>query len=268
VLGATGRPPSVDDEPAGTLSPGGIARAPVEELRTGRPSRWQRLAARLPVRLDPGRRGALAVGLAVLVAAIGTGLWLVVQRPRQVSVGADSATVSAVASPLASSTSPVAPSGAAPGAARATPTPTEVVVDVAGKVRHPGLYRLPPGSRVDDAVKAAGGPLSGVGLTSLNLAARVADGQQVVVGVPGAAPAAAGSGAGGAAASSGAPGPVNLNAATLEQLESLPGVGPVLAQHILDWRTAHGSFTTVDQLQDVSGIGPAKFAALHDLVTV
>jgi competence protein ComEA len=146
-----------------------------------------------------------------------------------------------------------------------------VVVDVAGKVRHPGVYRLPVGSRVDDAVRAAGGALHGVRLDSLNLAARLVDGQQVAVGVPpagGAAGGAGGAGQSGAAPPGGATGDVNLNTATSEQLQSLPGVGPVLAQHILDWRGQHGRFTSVDQLQDVSGIGPAKFAAIKDLVTL
>jgi competence protein ComEA len=153
-----------------------------------------------------------------------------------------------------------------------------VVVDVAGKVRRPGLYRLPEGARVDDAVRAAGGSLRGVDLSSLNLAARVVDGQQILVGIGGGVGVGGGAGVGGPGAAPGAAmsrsavaggtaaAMVNLNSATLDQLESLPGIGPVLAQHILDWRTQHGQFATVDQLQDVSGIGPAKFAALKGLV--
>ena len=143
-------------------------------------------------------------------------------------------------------------------------------MDVAGKVRHPGVYRLPAGSRVDDAVRRAGGALRGTDLTSLNLAAKLSDGQQVVVGAPAgaAAPGAAGMSSGGGSAGGGSGGLVSLNSATLDQLESLPGVGPVLAQHILDWRTAHGRFTSADQLNDVSGIGDVKYAALRPLVTV
>ena len=138
-----------------------------------------------------------------------------------------------------------------------------VVVDVVGKVSNPGVYRLPSGSRVADAVQAAGGVLPGVDLSALNLAAPLSDGEQVAVGVPGApAVAAAGTGSGAGA------GPVNLNTASAAQLDALPGVGPVLAQHILDWRTAHGQFTSVDQLREVSGIGEAKFADLKPLVTV
>jgi competence protein ComEA len=155
-----------------------------------------------------------------------------------------------------------------------------VVVDVAGKVRRPGLYRLALGARVDDAVRAAGGALAGIDLSSLNLAAKVVDGQQILVGVQGAPGGAVGGpgtaggapiGGGGVAAApaaSGGGGLVDLNSATLEQLETLPGVGPVLGQRILDWRTAHGNFATVDQLNDVSGIGDVKFAALKPLVTV
>jgi competence protein ComEA len=141
-----------------------------------------------------------------------------------------------------------------------------LVVDVAGKVRRPGLYRLPPGARVADAVAAAGGVQRGVDTTSVNLAARVVDGQQIVIGiagVPGTGPAADAPASGGSAG-----GPVSLNTATLAQLQTLPGVGPVLAQHILDWRDAHGRFTSVDQLDDVPGIGAVKFASLKPLVTL
>lgn len=146
-----------------------------------------------------------------------------------------------------------------------------VVADVAGKVRNPGLYRLAPGSRVDDAIKAAGGALAGVRLSSLNLAAKVVDGQQIPVGIA-AAPAAGGGAAsgtqGGSAGGSASTGPINLNTATAEQLQTLPGVGPVLSQNILDWRSAHGTFGSVEQLNDVPGIGSVQFAALRTLVTV
>ena len=143
-----------------------------------------------------------------------------------------------------------------------------VVVDVAGRVRHPGLYRLPPGARVDDAVRAAGGALPGVKLDALNLAAPLVDGQQIAVGIRPAADAGGAPIAGVSAPARTASGPVDLNSATLEQLETLPGVGPVLAQHVLDWRGAHGRFTSVDQLNDVTGIGDVKFGALKPLVTV
>jgi competence protein ComEA len=144
-----------------------------------------------------------------------------------------------------------------------------VVIDVAGKVRRPGLYHLPAGSRVDDAITAAGGPRRGVNLSTLNLAAVLVDGQQILVGVPGQAPAPVGAPGVAAGSADGAPiAPVSLNTATLEQLETLPRVGPVTAQKILDYRAAHGSFTSIDQLKDVSGIGDVTFAGIAPLVTL
>jgi competence protein ComEA len=230
---------------------------------------WQRLAARVPVRLDPGRRAAVGVGLAVALAAVATAIWLAAQRPHSVAVAPSPI---AGASPVASAdlTLPAGPLPTGPPAANSAAT--AVVVDVAGKVRQPGLYRLPAGARVDDAIRRAGGPLHGVDLTSLNLAARLVDGQQILVGLPAAAPpagvGAASDGSGdGLPAGSGVGAPVSLNAASLDQLEALPGVGPVLAQHIVDWRVAHGGFGSIEQLDDVPGIGAVKFAALRPLVT-
>jgi competence protein ComEA len=145
-----------------------------------------------------------------------------------------------------------------------SPTPPSVVVDVGGRVRRPGLVTLPLGSRVADALRAAGGALRQRDLVSLNLAAKVTDGELLLVGVPGAG-TGAGAGGGGSAGTSG---PVNLNTATADELDALPGIGPVLAQHILDFRSAHGGFRSVDQLRDVSGIGDSTFADLAPLVTV
>ena len=119
-------------------------------------------------------------------------------------------------------------------------------------------------------LREAGGPLPGVDLNSLNLARKVADGEQIAVGVPAAAaPGAmpAGPGGSGVPAATGS-GPIDLNTATPEQLDALPGVGPVLAQRIVDWRTAHGRFDSIDQLREVSGIGPSKFDDIRALVTV
>lgn len=138
-----------------------------------------------------------------------------------------------------------------------------LVVDVAGAVRHPGLYRLRSGSRIDDAIASAGGATRKAQLGAVNLAAPVADGEQVVVpgrGVAGVA--AAGSPAAGTSSSS----PLDLNSATLEQLENLPGIGPVTAQKILDYRQEHGAFHSVVELQGVPGIGPAHMAQLKGLV--
>lgn len=152
--------------------------------------------------------------------------------------------------------------GAAPTAG------AEIVVDVGGKVRKPGVHRLPAGSRVADALRAAGGVRDGAKTDGLNQARFLVDGEQVVVGAP--APPVAGVAPGGAAtAGSGAAAPaapVSLNTATPDQLDTLPGVGPVLAQHIIDYRTQHGGFRSVDELREVNGIGERRFADLRDLV--
>ncbi len=126
---------------------------------------------------------------------------------------------------------------------------------------------MPPGSRVIDAVKAAGGPLPGTDLALLNLARKVVDGEQIVVGAPAQA-GPGGASSAGSAASGGPATPLNLNSASLDELDSLPGVGPVIAQRILDWRTSHGGFTSVEQLQNVSGIGDHTMERLRELVTV
>jgi competence protein ComEA len=147
---------------------------------------------------------------------------------------------------------------AAPVAHASAPS---LFVNVVGAVRRPGLYRLKDGSRVADAVIRAGGPTPKAQIELLNLAARIADGEQIVVPRRGLAnPAAAASG--GAVAA----GPVHLNSATLEQLDGLPGVGPVTAQKILDYRQQHGAFGSVDELDAIVGIGPARLEQLRGLV--
>ncbi|WAU79717.1 ComEA family DNA-binding protein [Streptomyces sp. Qhu-G9] len=161
-------------------------------------------------------------------------------------------------------------SAAAQGPAPAGAVGTAIVVDVSGKVREPGIHRLPAGSRVEDALKAAGGVRPGTDTEGLNRARFLVDGEQVVVGAPAtvAGPGAAGTagGTGGTAAGGAASAPVALNTATLEQLDTLPGVGPVLAQHIVDYRTQHGGFRSVDELREVNGIGDRRFADLQNLV--
>jgi competence protein ComEA len=140
-----------------------------------------------------------------------------------------------------------------------------VVVDVVGAVRKPGLYRLREGSRIADAVALAGGSTGKAELALVNLAAPLADGEQVVVPARGAAAAAGGAAA--AAAPGGSPtAPLDLNTATAEQLDALPGIGPSTAQKILDYRQAHGPFHTVDELDAVPGIGPGHIAQLKGLV--
>jgi competence protein ComEA len=151
----------------------------------------------------------------------------------------------------------------APAAQTAPAAPAQLlVVDVVGAVRRPGLLRLPQGSRVAEAVARAGGATKKADLALVNLAAPVADGTQIVV--PARAPTVPGASSG---ASASAPaGPVHLNAATLEELDGLPGVGPVTAQKILDYRTQHGAFANVDELDAIPGIGPKRLDQLRDLV--
>jgi competence protein ComEA len=138
-----------------------------------------------------------------------------------------------------------------------------IVVDVVGAVRRPGLYRLPERSRVADALARAGGATRRAQLDLVNLAAPISDGEQIVVPRRGSA-APAGPGAGGPSAA--LSGPVHLNTATLEQLDALPGVGPVTAQKILDYRQEHGAFGSVDELDAIPGIGPARLEQLRELV--
>jgi len=163
------------------------------------------------------------------------------------------------------------PTLAAGTGASASPSGS-IVVDVAGKVRRPGIATLPLGSRVVDALEAAGGARAGVRLGTLNLARVLVDGEQVVVGLPApggvAASAASAPQAAGAAGAGSATPMVNINTGTQADLEELPGVGPVTAQAILDFRTQQGSFTSVDELLEVSGIGDATLAKIAPYVTL
>jgi competence protein ComEA len=140
----------------------------------------------------------------------------------------------------------------------------QLLVDVSGAVRRPGVYKLPAGSRINDALLKAGGETEKAELTLVNRAASLADGQQVLVPEKVTATAATATASGGSTPATTAP--VRLNSATLEQLDELPGVGPSTAQRIIDYRTANGPFKSVDELDSVSGIGPAKLAELRDLV--
>jgi competence protein ComEA len=248
--------------------------------RPGRLTGWaKRALAQRGLRFDPGRRGAAAVGVAALVAIVAAGTWVLVDRPHANALGSAPPISSPSSSPgsgssgsgpsSSGSSSSAASASASPGAtgsATATGAGAQLVVDVVGKVAHPGVYRLAPGSRIDDALRAAGGALTGVDLSTLNLAQPISDGQQIAVGVAGAPAGGAGEASGTGA--DGSSSPVNLNTATADQLDTLPGVGPVLAQRIVAWRAAHGKFTSIDQLREVSGIGPAKFDDLRPLVSV
>jgi competence protein ComEA len=185
------------------------------------------------------RELALIVVVGLLVAG-GAGLWYVRSLPQAVAVRAG------------------------PAPPRASPSPVELFVHVAGWVREPGVYRVVEGDRVIDAIELAGGPRHGAQVNALNLAALLTDGQQVVVPgpappegefapVPGTTPGAA---------------LVNVNTAAAEELETLPGIGEVLAGAIIEFREQHGPFTSVEELEEVSGIGPATLEEIRELVTV
>ena len=189
-------------------------------------------------------------GLALLVAVLFAGavLWYVRSLPKPIQVRAEPAGEEALA-PTAQS-----------------PSPQLVLVDVAGWVRRPGVYEFTLGARVVDAIEAAGGARPGAALHSLNLAAPLADGVQILVPREGEVPAVGtpdGAVSGGATA-----GTVNVNTASATELETLPGVGEVIAQRIIDHRTANGPFSSIEELLDVSGIGEATFEAMRELVSV
>ncbi|MBB3082603.1 ComEA family DNA-binding protein [Geodermatophilus sabuli] len=228
------------------------------------------------VRLDPGRRGAWALWVAGLLAAVLVAVLTWVDRPRvQPAPGTSASAGTSAEAPATDAPPPDAPSaGASPSDASSAGAPASpsvgvaadssatVVVAVVGLVARPGLVVVPAGARVADAVAAAGGLLPEADIASVNLAAVVSDGEQVAVGVPGAA------GSGAAAPGPAAPGRVDLNTATAADLDALPGIGPVLAQRIVEHREQQGRFTSVEQLDDVPGIGPATYAELAELVTV
>jgi competence protein ComEA len=245
---------------------GGAASVPARPARSAWDEPPRGLGRWLPAswvtaRWDPGGWGAIGLAVVAALAAVAAAVGVWAGRPVAEPVPP---------LPAVSASAPVRANGVP--SATAIPAPGgPVVVNVAGKVRRPGLVTMKEGARVGEAVDAAGGALPDVDLTPLNLAARVVDGQQILVGVaaPPGAPGPTAAPAGGAAGAAPAPGgKLDLNAATLEQLDGLPGVGPVMAKKILDWRTQNGRFTAVEQLREIPGIGDARFGTLRDLVRV
>jgi competence protein ComEA len=297
VVPASGAQPVADDEmPAAAGQLAGIDPEHLDGAE-GEPQpvgvrarringRWGRFAelwvpeSMREARVDPGRRGMLVLVLVAAVAAIvaAVGVWRDRPEPRPVEtavVAAGSGVVPATAASSAPSVGSSDAAAAAPASGSAAPAVTEILVSVTGLVANPGVVRLAPEARVADAIAAAGGTQPGADLTGMNLAAKLADGDSVVVTETGPAPAAPGPGTSGGSVggSSGgstqpAGGLVNLNTADEAALDTLPGVGPVMAQNILAWREANGKFATVEQLQEISGIGPARYAQLAPLVTV
>ncbi len=239
-------------------------------------------------RLDPGMPGLRVLVAAGLLAAIVTGI--LVWRSRPVAEPIAPPLPAAAVQDLRPAADSAGGPGAAPGPASHAPDPAnaagpgarayvpgsggtavpsgasaQVVVYVTGKVRDPGVYVLASGSRVADAIEAAGGLRKGAKPGGINLARRVVDGEQIAAGSPvtaGMDPAS------GAAPGTPGAGVVNLNTATAEQLDALPGIGGVIAQRIVGYRDAHGGFQSVDQLKEVPGIGDRKFAEMRDKVSV
>lgn len=282
----------------GRYSPRPVAGAGVAD-RIPLPLRalWERWAPGLDgARVELGRGQItvvlLVLGAGLIIAALVYGLG----RPQVTPVAAE---VVATGTPVTSEGSSVRlsdqpgsgqtgasadddanhPTRTAPDAGDAPAADGSLVVHVAGKVARPGVVTLPVGSRVIDAIEAVGGANKAVDLTPLNLARVLSDGEQVLVGVdpPAGLPSAGengtddngtGDGSGTSDGNATADGLVNLNTSTPEQLESLPGIGPTIAQRIIDWREQNGGFASIDELNEVSGIGAAKFADISPLVTV
>lgn len=248
---------------AGSAVAARIVPGTIRQARWGVP--WRGAAAAVAVVV-------LLVGALVLRASAAAPGEPVPARPAA-SAGSAAAAPGAVP-PLTAPPAAGTPAGPSPPAGAAPPTAADLVVHVVGQVSEPGVVRVPQGSRVQEAIDRAGGALGTADLTQVNLARAVVDGEQVVVPRPGEAvlaapgPAAPGSGGGGGPGASGAGTPVPLNTADLAALDALPGIGPVLAQRILDWRFEHGSFTSVDELGEVSGIGDRVLEQLRPLVTV
>ncbi|MCD9872400.1 ComEA family DNA-binding protein [Streptomyces guryensis] len=264
--------PAVEENDERGLPPGGGTPDSPDGHRAG--ETWQTRAGlalreRMPLWLQARcgleRRSVVALTALLVVAAV-----FAVQHfwaGRTQSVRAPE--VVRAAAPFGERRASGAPGpGASPGVPQAAGTAgSEIVVDVSGKVREPGIHRLPAGSRVADALRAAGGLRPGTSTDGLNRARLLVDGEQVIVGGP-AAPASgpAAGGPVGSAAGAAPAAPVPLNTATVDQLDTLPGVGPVLAQHIVDYRAQHGGFRSVDELREVNGIGARRFADLRNLV--
>ncbi|MDH6678330.1 competence protein ComEA [Rhodococcus sp. LBL1] len=262
---------AVDDDDAPTWAPGWLSEqdeSPDELDGLRDSSRWR------GTRLNLGRRGALAL---VVVGVVAAGIAAVsVWRDRPTAQAVPPLPVVEVREPDAGVVDPAAPQPPQP----APPTPdAQLVVSVVGLVNQAGLVRLPPGSRIADALAAAGGPRPGADVLGLNMAEKVDDGDQILVGVapPDGGPTTVGSArvgpgtaasGGGAGAPAKAAGKVNLNTAAEADLDALPGVGPVTAAAIVAWRQTNGKFTDVEQLGEVNGIGPARLAKLRELVTL
>ena len=256
------------DDPGGPGPDQGRPSAPGFEHLGWQPS-WRERVEDLVTTASPGR---VVAGAAAVVAALVLGAAVLLRGPAPPPPELALPLAGAGGDPSASASSTSLGSTTTSSTAA-----TEVVVHAAGAVGTPGVYRLATGARVSDLLDVAGGPVPGADLDRLNLAAPLVDGERVFVPLPGQEPPALAPSSGGGGAGSrddgGAAGlrpdaPLDLNRATLDQLDELPGVGPSTAQSIVDERERRGGFTAVDQLLDVRGIGDAKLAVLRPLVRV
>lgn len=261
-----------DPDPVGLGPPGGGNVAAIQRLRDALVA--ARLGSEVRASDVVGRLGAVAaaVGAVATVAFVG---WLLVGRPSAPdevgsgSVRPESGGITASTRPAV----PASPGGTGPARESGTTVPALVQVHAAGAVVAPGVHRLPAGARVADLVAAAGGLAPDADVDRVNLAAVLVDGSRVYVprrgevSVPD-VPGGSGSGGGGGGPTTVPKGPVDINRATVEELDTLPGVGPTTAQAIIDHRNRNGPFRSVEDLAKVRGIGPAKLAELRPLVTV
>lgn len=290
------RPGDADD---GATSSGSVgvdhSRRPVPRWRAALARRFTRSAelwvpeSMRDARVDPGRRGVMALLLVAALAASITAVGVWRNRPEERAPATVSVTGAPVDQAAGNGTRTVRSGSTSAEPATDEPTPSgrpgnlsvsstaaqaDIVVSVTGLVARPGVVTVPAGARVADAIAAAGGLTAEADVTGLNLAARLGDGDAVVVtrtggtvsggsGATGSGRSASGGGAGGSGSAR-----VDLNSADAAELDTLPGVGPVMAGNIVAWREANGPFTTVEQLQEISGIGPARYAQLAELVSV
>lgn len=259
----TTQDPAPGAGPPGPLIAGKHARRPVHALSRVRAWTMDRLPATVQGRVHLGSAQFGVVAVVVAVGLLATTWWLL--------RGGAAAQDVAVPQAMPAAALPTTPGTAPPtsGTAPADPAGDRVVVDVAGKVKRPGIVELPAGARVVDAIDAAGGLRAGARSAGLNLARLLVDGEQIVVGVRATVPApAAASGPAGTAAPGATGALVDINTADAATLETLPGVGPVTAAAIIEWRAQHGPFTAVEELMEVSGIGPATMSQLLPHVTL
>ncbi len=263
----TGEPGGADDPPPGGVS---AQRRALDELvrHAGREHAdqdrrpWGRVSTAAWIR----------PALAVVVALVAIWLWPHLRRPVPADESLPRADATTTVAPAAGDRSSERPGGTVGDPAPDTGDDSEVVVHVVGAVVRPGVLRLPRGSRAIDAVDLAGGLAADADTARVNLAAELVDGQRLVVPVVGQDPpvevASGGATSGGAASAGGPAGPLELNSATVEQLDELPGVGPSTAAAIVEHRSTVGAFRSVEDLLDVRGIGDAKLDALRDLVVI